>query len=113
MYLKENYKIAFLILFLALYSCKNKVLEKPESVINAESMLKHVEVLASDDFQGRKPFTIGEQKTTQYLAKEFEKIGLKPLANGSYFQEVPMVQIDNTPSKKMDLHTKSGTISIE
>ena len=81
----------------------------PDSValkaVNDTALAKHIGVLASDDFEGRKPFTTGETKTINYLKTEFEKIGLKPGNGDSYFQEVPMVDIKSTPS---DLSIKTA-----
>lgn len=74
----------------------------PDSIalkaVNDTALAKHIGVLASDDFEGRKPFTAGETKTIAYLKAEFEKIGLKPGNGESYFQQVPMVDIKSTPS---------------
>src|ERR1700689_3264759 len=53
----------------------------------------HVRVLASDDFQGRKPGTPGEDKTVSYLIENFHKLGLKSANGKSYVQSVPLVQI--------------------
>lgn len=39
---------------------------------------KHVQKLASDEFEGRGPNTPGEDKTVAYLAHKFEKAGLQP-----------------------------------
>lgn len=62
--------------------------------IDAARVLNHIKVLASDDFQGRKPGTAGEDKTVAYLEAEFAKLGLKPgNTNGTYVQNVPMVGI--------------------
>ncbi len=66
--------------------------------INDTAFSKHIAVLASDDFEGRKPFTEGETKTINYLEGEFKKLGLKPGNGESYFQDVPMVDIKSTPS---------------
>jgi Zn-dependent M28 family amino/carboxypeptidase len=68
--------------------------------IDASRMLNHIKVLASDDFQGRKPGTPGEDKAVAYLESEFKKMGLKPgNTDGTYIQKVPMVGItpDATP----------------
>lgn len=55
-----------------------------------------VKELSSDEFEGRAPSTKGEDLTVAYLAKRFEEAGLKPGgANGSWFQEVPLVQIES------------------
>ena len=76
--------------------------------INDSAFAKHISVLASDDFEGRKPFTTGETKTINYLKAEFEKLGLKPGNGDSYFQEVPMVDIKSTPVGAMTIKNASG-----
>ena len=69
----------------------------PADGITASLIGQHIRVLASDDFQGRRPFTAGEEKATAYLAAEFKKMGLQPGPGGSYFQAVPLVEITGTP----------------
>jgi Zn-dependent M28 family amino/carboxypeptidase/uncharacterized protein (DUF1684 family) len=57
-------------------------------------VLSHITVLASDDFEGRAPGSRGEERTSEYLIKEFTQLGLKPgAADGSYIQKVPLVGI--------------------
>ncbi|MBY6212127.1 M28 family peptidase [Microbulbifer agarilyticus] len=70
----------------------------------AKDLHTHVAVLASDEFEGRAPASKGEELTINYLATEFEKLGLKPGAidsdgNPSWFQKVPVVEmnIESTP----------------
>ena len=79
--------------------------------INDTSFAKHIAVLASDGFEGRKPFTAGETKTINYLKSEFEKLGLKPGNGDSYFQEVPMVDIKSTPSD-LSIKTSNGNAGV-
>ena len=63
-----------------------------EASIDAASMLRHIKVLASDEFEGRAPATRGEQLTVDYLVGEFKRLGLKPgNPDGSYVQPVPLV----------------------
>jgi hypothetical protein len=45
-----------------------------------------VTYLAADDLGGRAIGTEGEQKASEYLAKEFEKIGLEPKGTEGFFQ---------------------------
>jgi Zn-dependent M28 family amino/carboxypeptidase len=59
----------------------------------AADIKQHIAVLANDSLLGRKPFTKGEDKTIAYIADKFKKLGLEPGNNGSYYQEVPMVEI--------------------
>jgi Zn-dependent M28 family amino/carboxypeptidase len=49
--------------------------------------------LSSDEYEGRAPGTRGEERTVQLLAERFRAAGLQPGNNGSYFQNVPLVQI--------------------
>ncbi len=65
----------------------------PTTDIDDTAYGDHVRVLASDDFQGRKPGTPGEDKTVAYLIENFHRLGLKPGNGASYVQQVPLVQI--------------------
>lgn len=104
--------IGFIVLALALSACQSNKNEEVLTdsvalkVINDTAFSKHIAVLASDDFEGRKPFTAGETKTINYLKTEFEKLGLKPGNGNSYFQEVPMVDVKSIPT---DLTIKTVT----
>jgi len=62
-----------------------------ESIKGGE-ILKHIKVLASDEFEGRGPGTPGEEKTVAYLTEQFRQMGLKPgNLDGTYVQPVPLV----------------------
>ena len=51
--------------------------------------LENVKVLASDQMKGRGTGTPEGEKAAEYIAKQFRKIGLQPIA-GSYFQRFPV-----------------------
>ena len=60
--------------------------------VTADALLRHIRVLASDEYEGREPGTAGEDKTIAYISDQLESIGLEPAANdGSWFQPVPLV----------------------
>jgi len=105
--------IPFFALAVVFSACNSNKSEKVQNdsvalkAINDTAFSKHIAVLASDDFEGRKPFTPGETKTINYLKGEFEKLGLKPGNGDSYFQEVPMVDVKSTPSD-LTIKTKGG-----
>jgi Zn-dependent M28 family amino/carboxypeptidase len=64
-----------------------------EDQITAESLVTHLKVLASDEYEGRAPATPGGQKTVDYLAKQLSDLGVAPGApDGTYFQQVPIVE---------------------
>src|SRR5690349_21281474 len=48
----------------------------PRDKVLEERLRAHIEVLASDDFEGREPGTDGEAKTLRYLGKQWFDIGL-------------------------------------
>ncbi|WP_245957529.1 M28 family metallopeptidase [Chitinophaga flava] len=81
--------------------------------INANSFAKHIQVLASDAFEGRKPFTRGEDSTIQYLARQFKALGLKPGNGNSYFQDVPMVSIASKPAGNLVIKGAGGEVALQ
>ena len=67
--------------------------------ITDSGLLRHITILASDEFEGRAPGTRGEQLTLAYLTAQFKQLGMKPgNPNGTFIQEVPMSAIRGTPS---------------
>ncbi len=58
-----------------------------------QALRADIAVLASDEYQGRAPGTIGEQKTIGYIRQSWQKAKLKPAGDdGSWFAAVPLVQ---------------------
>ncbi|HEX5378740.1 MAG TPA: peptidase M20, partial [Phenylobacterium sp.] len=52
-----------------------------------------VRTMASDEFQGRAPGSLGEQKTVDYLVAQFRALGLEPAGEkGGFVQEVPLLR---------------------
>ncbi|MGK7389904.1 MAG: M28 family peptidase [Candidatus Cyclobacteriaceae bacterium M2_1C_046] len=82
--------------------------------IDAEEFANHIQTLASDEFQGRMPGTIGEEKTINYLKEEFQQLGLQPGNGDSFFQEVQLVEINSQPQGPMIVKDEQGeSISLE
>ena len=67
-------------------------LPPPSTDIDETAYRDHVRMLASDEFEGRKPGTPGEEKTLAYLVGQFRKLGFKPGNGESFLQQVPMVE---------------------
>jgi len=65
----------------------------PDNGPSIETMKDIVKEISSDAYEGRAPGTVGEEKTLAYLVQRFEALGLKPGNNGSWFQDVPLVEI--------------------
>ncbi|WP_034160120.1 M28 family metallopeptidase [Sphingomonas sp. ERG5] len=64
---------------------------KPD--ISLQTLKDVTQTLSSDAFEGRKPTTPAEDKTTAYIVERFKKAGLKPANKGSWYQDVPLVEI--------------------
>ncbi|MDO9487809.1 MAG: M28 family peptidase, partial [Sphingomonadaceae bacterium] len=63
--------------------------------ISADRIKADVKILASDDFAGRGPGQIGEEKTIKFLAAQFGKAGLAPGGEkGGWFQDVKLIRYD-------------------
>ncbi len=74
--------------------------------IGADTLLAQIERLASDEFEGRAPGSVGETRTVEYLIEQFSALGLEPgNPDGTWVQNVPLVGI--TPAAG-DMLTVSG-----
>ncbi len=79
--------------------------------ISGSTLLRHIKILSSDQFEGRAPGTEGEIRTVDYIEKAFKSIGLGPgNTDGTYVQKVPM--IGSTPSSSMALTLRKGEKSL-
>jgi Zn-dependent M28 family amino/carboxypeptidase len=79
--------------------------------ITAPNLLKHIKVLASDEFEGRAPGSKGEELSVKYISEQFKALGLKPgNPNGSYTQEVPLAGITTTPNLSFMVGDKTESL---
>ena len=75
--------------------------------ISLDTLKQVTRTLSSDAFEGREPGTPGEEKTLAYLVERFEAAGLQPGNHGSWFQDVPLVEI--TAENQQPLVVKGGS----
>ncbi len=85
-------------------SCKNN--SSYEIQPFSKNFRYYVETLSSDEFEGRAPLSKGCALTTEFIEKEFHRIGLKPYKEDSYLQPVPLVEI--TGSNFSDLTIRNN-----
>ncbi|RPD44602.1 M20/M25/M40 family metallo-hydrolase [Hymenobacter sediminis] len=81
--------------------------------ISAATIGRYLQAVSADEMMGRKPFTVGEERSTQYLADEFKRLGLQPGPEGSYFQPVPLVEITGTPAPTLQIKGKGKPLSFQ
>jgi len=104
--------------FIAIYfsqGCRFSHSESETTAVsfNRDSLAGHIIVLASDSFQGRKPFSPGEKMTLDYLVNQFRSMGLGPGNGDSYLQEVPMVKITPEPDSLMKVESAKGNFALK
>lgn len=72
--------------------------------ITGDDLLKHIQILASDQYEGRAPGTRGETLTVAYLTEQFKRAGLKPgNPDGTFLQKVPLVGFTSRPSLSLSI----------
>jgi hypothetical protein len=72
----------------------DKQLFKYANTITAEDLEAHLSFLASDELEGRETAMRGQKVAARYLAAQFQKFGLKPGNNGSWFQPFELVKVE-------------------
>lgn len=78
--------------------------------VSIDTLKTVTQTLSSDAFEGRAPTTPGEEKTVAYIAEQFAAAGLKPGNNGSWFQDVPLVEI--APNPDITLKVTGGKVPL-
>jgi len=110
------YKIIFpVLMILSIFACNDPKNSSADSdvTINSDSLLAHIATLSSDEFQGRRPFTAGETKTTAYLQSQCQAIGLEPGNGNSFLQQVPLVEIKPKGTPQLSFQTKQGKMDLK
>jgi hypothetical protein len=70
-----------------------------ENAISANDLRTRLYQFADDSMLGRRVGEVGNYKGTEYIAKEFQRLGLKPAGeNGGYFQVLPFGPIGFDPT---------------
>jgi Zn-dependent M28 family amino/carboxypeptidase len=75
------------------FNAGGKMIRKAAQAITEEAYRSQVQGLSSDELEGREPGSRGEQKTAEYLEKEYLELGLQPAAGGDFRQDVALVEI--------------------
>ncbi|MEQ8423534.1 MAG: M28 family peptidase, partial [Cyclobacteriaceae bacterium] len=89
---------SFAVILLA--GCENREREIADL---GTSLKNDVTFLASDELEGRKIGTAGEEKAAAYIADRFEKTGLDPIGTNNFYQ-----QFEVTPSQNPHEMPKVG-----
>ncbi len=115
----KNKLFGFLTL-VVLTACSDTDYVSPESKlyassykINQESVRQHIKILASNEYGGRLIGTKGEKLTINYIKSAFSGIGLKPANGNSYYQNVPLINVETIGTPVITFSNKSNDINFE
>jgi Zn-dependent M28 family amino/carboxypeptidase len=62
----------------------------------------HLELLADDALEGRRPGTRGGEVAAKYIASQFRRLGLEPAGDsGTYYHRVPIITLTPSPTVKV------------
>jgi Zn-dependent M28 family amino/carboxypeptidase len=79
--------------------------------IDGKVMQAHLEFLANDLLEGRKPGTRGGELAALYLQTQFERLHLEPAGDsGTYYHKVPIISL--TPSPNLTVSSGSMTSAL-
>lgn len=103
---------AFCLFFLI--GCGDVETEHPVMSIelSEENLERHIAELASDEYMGRMPMTDSEELVLNYLTRELETIGVEPGNNGSFLQEVGLLEVTSKSDDQLTIRGGSEPYTI-
>jgi hypothetical protein len=107
-------RLAVLALLISLSITPQSATQIPDGIVSGyraiqETTLRtNLAFLASDALQGRLSLQPGDDAAAEWVASEFAKAGLKPAANGSFLQPVPLIEYRNDRSQSYVALTRAG-----
>ncbi|MGL5888275.1 MAG: M28 family peptidase [Bacteroidia bacterium] len=84
---------AFLFSALQSDTQKDPVRMKYAETVTAADLKRHLDILASDDYQGRETGKKGQKMAAEYIRGCFENMGIPKLSTGGYYQDVPLEEL--------------------
>jgi Zn-dependent M28 family amino/carboxypeptidase len=106
----------FPVIILFIVACNQKTSSDSDEGVasfNRDSIMQHIKILASDSFEGRKPFSAGETKAVHYMQNAFQQLGLEPGNDNSFIQDVPLVEITPVPDAVMKVQSPKGSFDLK
>jgi Zn-dependent M28 family amino/carboxypeptidase len=72
---------------------------KVAGAVDQRVLQAHLEFLADDALEGRRPGTRGGDLAAKYIAAQFQRLGLQPAGDsGTYYQHVPIITLTPNPT---------------
>ena len=79
-----------------------------QAAISGTDMKRHIQLLSSDEYEGRAPGSRGEDLTVSYIIEQFRANGVKPgNTDGTYVQKVPLVGFKTKATGRIEVGGKT------
>jgi aminopeptidase YwaD len=82
-------KIIGMVLLVLPFFTIGQSLKKADKVI-IQNVQTHIKYLASDELEGRRAGSVGEQKAVDYIVAQYQTLGLKPMGVDGFIQPFPI-----------------------
>ena len=82
-------KVTVLVLLLAPVLLMAQKLKKADKLL-VQQLQNHIQYLASDELEGRRAGSVGEQKAVDYIVAQYQALGLKPMGTDGFVQAFPI-----------------------
>ena len=68
------------------------------AAVDSKVLRAHLDFLADDALEGRRPGTRGAELAAKYIAAQFQRLGLEPAGDsGTFYHRVPIITLTPTP----------------
>jgi Zn-dependent M28 family amino/carboxypeptidase len=76
--------------------------DRVAAAVDTTSLRAHLEFLADDALDGRRPGTRGGRLAARYIAAQFQRLGLEPAGDsGTYYHRVPIITLTPNPTVRV------------
>ena len=82
-------RLALFLVVLFPFLLNAQKLKRADKVL-IQNLENHIKFLASDELEGRRAGSIGEQKAVDYIVSQYKAIGLPPMGTDGYVQPFPI-----------------------
>lgn len=98
---KEAIKTAIFLFLLSapVIAQKDTVAVRYSKTITAADLKSHLNILASDEYEGRETGQKGQKMAAEYIQNQFRSFNIPPYKENSYYQEFPLNVIKPSPAE--------------
>jgi hypothetical protein len=83
------------------------------AAVAPEDLRRHIDILASNSFEGRAPGTAGEKKTTDYIVAQWQALGLEPAGDGGGWYQPVAVTTRTALTQSVSLRGRRASLDLD